>query len=202
MGITRAVASSITQGLLKSKSTLSGNLPIYAGSYESIQTYTVGTGGTSAITFSSIPSTYTHLQIRAIARSNRASTVDVVKLNLGDGSADTGANYSWHQLYGTGAAAGATAAASTSTIELPVISAASATTSIFGTMILDILDYKNLNKYKTVRGFAAADLNGSGELDFCSGNWRSNSSVNVISLAPRTGTLFVEYSSFALYGIK
>jgi len=172
------------------------------GSYDSLATVTVPSGGVASITFAGIPSGYKHLQIRAIARSNRASTVDVVKLNLGDGSADTAANYSWHQLYGTGSAAGAAAGASTSTIELPVISAANATTSIFGIMILDILDYQNLNKYKTVRGFAAADLNGSGELDFCSGSWRSNSSVNVVSLAPRTGTLFVEYSSFALYGIK
>jgi hypothetical protein len=172
-----------------------------AGAYDSISSVTLSASA-STITFSGIPSTYTHLQIRAIARSNRASTVDVVKLNLGDGSADTAANYSWHQLYGTGAAAGAAAGASASTIELPVISAASATSSIFGTMILDILDYQNLSKYKTVRGFAAADLNGSGELNFCSGNWRSNSSVNVVTLAPRTGTLFEIYSSFALYGVK
>jgi hypothetical protein len=172
------------------------------GSYDSLATVTVPSGGVASITFAGIPSEYKHLQVRAIARSNRASTVDVVKLNLGNGSADTAANYSWHQLYGTGSAAGAAAAASTSTIELPVISASSASTGIFGVMILDILDYQNINTYKTIRGFAASDQNGSGELDFCSGSWRSTSSVDVVLLAPRTGTLFEQYSSFALYGIK
>ena len=39
-----------------------GNL----SSYESIQTITVGSGGASTIVFSSIPSTYAHLQIRAL----------------------------------------------------------------------------------------------------------------------------------------
>lgn len=160
------------------------------------------TSTASSVTFSGIPADYKHLQIRAIARSNRASTVDVVKLNLGNGSADTAANYSWHQFYATGSAVGAAAAASASTIELPVISASSASSNIFGLIVLDILDYQNTNKYKTVRGFAASDQNGSGELDFCSGSWRSTNSIDVVSLAPRTGTLFEQYSSFALYGIK
>ena len=39
------------------------------GDYESIATTTVGAGGTSTVTFSSIPSTYSHLQVRVIARS-------------------------------------------------------------------------------------------------------------------------------------
>ena len=41
-------------------------------SYESIATVTVGAGGTSTITFSSIPTGYTHLQIRGIAQIGRA----------------------------------------------------------------------------------------------------------------------------------
>ena len=183
-------------------SQISGHLFAPAGAYDSLATVTVPSGGVASITFAGIPSGYKHLQVRAIARSNRASTVDVVKLNLGNGSADTAANYSWHQLYGTGSTAGAAAGASTSTIELPVISASSASTGIFGLMVLDILDYQSINKYKTVRGFAASDQNGSGELDFCSGSWRSTSSVDVVLLAPRTGTLFEQYSSFALYGVK
>ena len=182
-------------------SQISGHLWAPEGAYDSLATVTLS-ASTASVTFAGIPTGYKHLQIRAIARSNRASTVDVVKLNLGNGSADTAANYSWHQLYGTGSAAGASAAASTSTIELPVISASSASTGIFGVMILDILDYQNINKYKTIRGFAASDQNGSGELDFCSGSWRSTNSVDVVLLAPRTGTLFEQYSSFALYGVK
>jgi hypothetical protein len=41
-------------------------------SYESIATVTVGSGGASEVEFTSIPSTYTHLQIRALARNTTA----------------------------------------------------------------------------------------------------------------------------------
>jgi len=61
-------------------------------SYESIQTVTVGAGGTATVTFSSIPATYTHLQIRGIARASADTQLDVT-LN-----SDTGSNYSYHTL--------------------------------------------------------------------------------------------------------
>ena len=53
---------------------ISGHLtpPWPDNSYYQIGTTTVGAGGSSSITFSSIPATYTHLQIRGIA-SNTAN---------------------------------------------------------------------------------------------------------------------------------
>ena len=50
------------------------------GSYESIATVTVGSGGSSYIEFTSIPGTYTHLQIRGILR-NTGSSSSQGKLN-------------------------------------------------------------------------------------------------------------------------
>ena len=50
-------------------------------SYESIQTVTVGSGGQSTISFTSIPSTYKHLQIRMLARATGASTVGLIRFN-------------------------------------------------------------------------------------------------------------------------
>ena len=75
-------------------------------SYESIATTTVGALGASSVTFSSIPSTYKHLQLRWIARSNRVAAQDFVDIRL---NSDTGANYSAHLLYGDGSAATSTA---------------------------------------------------------------------------------------------
>jgi hypothetical protein len=43
-------------------SAITGNL--VTTSYESIETVTVGSGGSATVTFSSIPATYTHLQIK------------------------------------------------------------------------------------------------------------------------------------------
>ena len=168
--------------------------------YESIATVTVGGGGSSTITFSSIPSTYTHLQIRWIAKTNRADTDDVVQMQF---NSDTGANYSWHGLAGTGSVAGANAGASQSNIEIKWgATGNSGATNIFASAIIDILDYADTNKYKTTRRLGGADLNGSGQIYLSSGNWRSTSAITSIVLNRQYGSNFLQYSSFALYGIK
>jgi hypothetical protein len=75
--------------------------------------------------------------------------------------------------------------------------------SIFGVTILDILDYANTNKYKTTRNLAGVDSNDTnGKISFESGSWRSTSAVSTITLISGTGSDFLQYSSFALYGIK
>ena len=55
-----------------SRSGMVGNPVIMPGSYDSIATATVGSSG--IVEFTSIPSTYTHLQIRAITRNSSGST--------------------------------------------------------------------------------------------------------------------------------
>ena len=76
-------------------------------SYESIATVTVGAGGSSSISFSSIPSTYKHLQIRSINLSSSTDNNILMRFN-----SDSGANYSRHYVYGDGASVGASATTS------------------------------------------------------------------------------------------
>jgi hypothetical protein len=162
--------------------------------YESIATTTVGSGGTATITFSSIPSTYTHLQLRWFSKNTSADYGIRGQFN-----SDSAANYSFHELYGTGAAAGATAGSST--IYAQMGQNADATASVFGTGIVDILDYANTNKYKTVRALSGYDKNGAGTIAFDSSSWRSTSAISSIYLYSSVGN-FAQYSQFALYGIK
>ena len=176
-----------------------GAPPIAPSSYESIATVTVGGGGSSSIDFTSIPATYTHLQIRAIGRTTRAETNDALNMQF---NADTGSNYSWHRLDGDGASASASAATSQTTIIVDRFSAATATASMFGVFVLDILDYANTNKYKTTRNLGGYDLNGSGLITFASGLWQSTSAITSIKLVSRNAGNLSQYSSFALYGIK
>ena len=169
-------------------------------SYESIATTTVGGGGSSTITFSSIPSTYKHLQIRAIGRTDRASLFgDYGKLTF---NSDSGANYSDHQLQGDGSTVTAAAATSANFIRINRFAAATATANAFGALTIDILDYADTNKYKTLRNLGGIDSNGSGDIFFISGSWRSTTAVSSISIAVGGGTVFNQYSQFALYGIK
>ena len=171
-----------------------------ANSYESIATVTVGAGGSSSISFTSIPSTYKHLQIRGIGRSNRAATRDQIAIRF---NSDSGANYSMHELSGDGASAAAVGYANETSMGYgPIIGAASATSGIFGGGVIDILDYTNTNKNTTMRSLGGADTNGAGKIALDSGAWYNTAAISTITLISATGSSFVEYSSFALYGVK
>ena len=179
-------------------SQISGHLFGPTGAYDSIATTTVGSGGAASISFTSIPSTYTHLQIRGLGRNNSAGTqFDDIKIQY---NSDTASNYSFHQLYGTGATAAAYASAST-TYNAALLAQGGNTAGIFAVNTIDLLDYANTNKYKTTRILNGYDKNGAGFVSLTSGLWMSTSAVTRIDLTPLTGS-FVEYSSFALYGIK
>ena len=171
-----------------------------ASSYDSIATVTVGAGGSSSISFSSIPSTYKHLQIRGIARESSGSSTENIKVVL---NSDTGSNYSTHLLYTTGGgSAYAYGAASTAYMFGGVIVNSGNTASVFGASVIDILDYANTNKYKTLRSLGGTDTNTSDSyISLFSGNWRSTSAVDTVTITAQTGN-FVQYSTFALYGIK
>lgn len=173
--------------------------PISTTAYESIVTTTVGAGGASSISFTSIPSTYTHLQIRIMARDNRASNTQS-NINMTFNS-DTGANYSNHDVYGNGANALVDGFASQTSAFACRISGATAGASMFGGGYVDILDYTNTNKYKTTRGLSGTDQNGSGAVFFASNAWLNTAAITRIDLVG-VGTTIQQYSSFALYGIK
>ena len=177
-------------------SSISGNL--VTNSYESIATVTVGAGGAATISFSSIPATYKHLQLRLYAKSTRAAgnAGDAINMRF---NSDSGTNYSYHQLQGNGTTASASGLATQSQIQIE--RAGDATASIVGVMIVDILEYANTNIYKTTRNLGGVDFNGSGYVTLMSGNWRSTAAINAISLDPNAGD-FAQYSQAALYGIK
>ena len=204
MAITRLKTSSINEGFVKSKSVLTGNDAIYAGSYESIATVTVGAGGSSTVSFTSIPSTYTHLQIRAISRSNYGGTTGGIEnyIRVGNGSIDSGSNYTYHYLAGNGSTAYAAGAATQNKSTVGYSPRSGDPANIFGAYVTDILDYTNTNKYKTIRSLAGHDLNNPGDIELWSGMWMSTSAINAIDIFPISGYNFTQYSSFALYGIK
>jgi hypothetical protein len=83
-----------------------------------------------------------------------------------------------------------------------ILTGASATSSIFGAAVIDILDYASTSKATTVRTFGGDDRNGAGIVALASGLWTSTSAVNRVTLAPVAGTNFVQYSTVALYGVK
>ena len=167
--------------------------------YESIQTYTL-TGNQTSVTFSGISGSYSHLQVRLMARGDTSGYNDTsVLMQL---NSDTAANYSFHGLGGDGSSAYAFGSASQSNMNVGGVSAAAGLASSFGGIVIDVLDYSNSNKYKTVRALGGSDRNGNGTVYLHSGSWRNTNAVTAIKIYPGNSTNFVQYSSFALYGIK
>jgi hypothetical protein len=198
MAITRAKTSSVAQGPSTKKTLLGGNDVILGGSYDAIGVVDVGSGGQASVTFSSIPGTYKHLQIRFLSRDVSSASYFTVQFN-GDTSAS---NYTWHTLKGDGASATA-GGATTGTFPGAVIDqAAGAGTSIFSAGIVDILDYANTSKNTTVRSFVGFDANGSGAINPQSSLWLNTAAITSITFIYNGGFNVDQYSSFALYGIK
>lgn len=160
------------------------------GDFESIATVTVGAGGASDIVFSSIPSDYQHLQIRGIMKSTTSAMQVAGYIN------NTTPTVYWHELQGNGSTAGSFANSGS------YLGLAYCETAQFTAMVLDILDYKNTNKRKTLRSLWGFDANGSGVIQLRSALSDSTNAITEFKIS-KTGTNnFAQYSHFALYGIK
>ena len=165
-------------------------------SYESIATVTLGSAQTT-ISFSSIPSTFKHLQLRFIARSTRVNAGDYMDIRF---NSDSSSIYAKHDLIGDGVGTGATAQSSVAQMEFNRIAGANASSGVFAGAIIDILDYANTSKNKTVRGLVGYDNNGEGQIHLNSGLWASASAINAISFT--CNNQWATNTQFALYGIK
>ena len=174
---------------------LAGNDAYIPGVYDSIATVTVGSGGSSNIEFTSIPGTYTHLQIRMIARKTGSGDNVNVQFN---GSTS---GYSWHYFAGDGSSVFAGSLTSGSNAVFAVVPESTATANCFGGTYLDILDYANTNKYKTTRSVSVNDRNTGGGCFYLSGLWQDTSAITSIKLNAVSSN-FAQYTTASLYGIK
>lgn len=182
-------------------SQMSGHLWAPAGAYDALATVTLS-ATTSTITFAGIPSGYKHLQLRISARDARALN-GLNPIDMYANSDTTYTNYRNHYIYGDGASTGAgTGQASGQYFSAGGSVGNSTTANIFSAGIVDILDYANTTKNKVARTLTGADFNGSGEIDFISSLWMSTSAITSLTLVPRSSSGFLQYSSFALYGIR
>lgn len=172
-----------------------------AGDFQSIATVTVGAGGSSTIEFTSIPSTYTHLQIRGITRTtNAANQYRNGRLTF---NSDSNTVYATHLIAGDASSSFADWSFGDA-LTYPYKSVDDSTTAnTYSGIVIDILDYANTNKFKTIRGLSGVDYNGNGVANFASGLWRSTNAITSIQFYNSgTGINWKQYSTLALYGIK
>jgi len=165
-------------------------VPIPA-SYDLLATETL-TSSTTSVTFSSLgdyAADYDHLQIRStLATSTSTSRWLTCRFN-----GDTGSNYSFHRLRGTGSSVVTSGAGNYAEI-LVVVS-----NDTVGSMVMDILDYGNSSKNTTTRTFHGSL--GRNEVSLTSGAWFNTNAVTSILLQYQSNDI-VTGSRFSLYGIR
>jgi hypothetical protein len=176
---------------------ISGNL-IPPTNFESIATVNF-TGSSATATFSSIPSTYKHLQLRILARIDYAGSYERFLRLRFNGSTS---GYVAHYLTGDGSSVTAGAETGLAHTYIAEIPTNGWTTGIFGVGVVDILDYASTNKNKTTRSITGFDANGSGYIRLVSGLWQNNiDAVNQIQVISDLGN-YISGSQIALYGIR
>jgi hypothetical protein len=174
-----------------------------SSAYFPIQTTTLATASAS-VSFTSIPADYKHLQIRGwVKYTSTANDRSAAHVRF---NSDSGSNYNYGTLYGTGTNIFSDQAINQSITRLASVTAPSSNsnyTNIFGIFVADILDYANTNKYKTVMGTGGFDSNGAGlgNTALQSGAWLSTTAITSMAITPDSGNWSVG-SQFTLYGVK
>ena len=172
--------------------------------YELIASNILGTATSEVVfDFSSLASAYKHLQIRTVARTNRAGDdLESIALRL---NTDTSANYAWHALVGRGDTSPATVisenATSQTSMRIGLVTGSTATANAFSPLVIDVLDSYATTKNKTVRILSGVTAN-SPRVYLSSGLWINTASVTSATLLTLNGGSFIAGSRFSLYGIK
>lgn len=192
-----AVTSETRSGVYGQKyiSMLAGNPPYIPSDFFSIATVTLGSSS-ATVTFSSIPSTYKHLQLRC-SYSNLSGDFDKIQFN-----GDSGTNYKVQR---------ATAMTSTTSGQILntqaglVIDRYSTNGQTYTTLkdgcIIDIFNYASTSFNKSVRTvYGHVDADG-GYTGMNAGVWLSTAAINSIVFSTNGGN-FTTGSKFALYGVN
>jgi hypothetical protein len=168
-----------------------------AASFDSIATFT-GNGTTGTATFSSIPSTYAHLQIRCLMYGS-ASAVQMRFNN------DATGLYTGHKgyFYGSGPTNIGYTYMGNNTIGNAWNEAYALNTTQGAYADLQIEDYANTSKWKTYKLYYGLTTTSgtSSESDFVMGTYRNTTAINRIDIIANSGT-FAADTTIALYGIK
>lgn len=172
-----------------------------AASYEQIATV-IADGTSASITFSSIPSSYKHLQIRMTHRAAYSFNGNLLHRLRFNG--DTGSNYDWHVLEGQGSAGSiySQAGNNATDIRIGLTPASGTAANAFAASIFDVFDYTNTNKFKTSKTIQGS-MTSAANAGLYSGLWRNTSAITSITLLNDVGFgNYVSGSRFTLYGIK
>ena len=170
-----------------------------AGAYDLLETTTL-TSSASSVTFSGLGSysDYAHLQIRAVAHSTNPSSSGFLQCQVND---DTGANYTRHQLRGSGSSVSSFGNTGNNQAEIGGISADNAQADSFTGFVMDILDFSSTNKNTTIRSLNGFANSANNFIYLMSNLYVSTNAITKIKFMDNSFDLSAG-TRFSLYGIK
>ena len=171
-----------------------------ATTYEAIATVTVGSGGTSTITFTSIPQTYTELVVKGSTRLS-AGDAGVQLVARFNGSTS---GYSRRSLEGNGASASSNSGSSETYMRFAYAEESTNTANTFNNFELYIPNYTSSNNKSTSSDNVTENNGTTAYSALHAGLWSNTSAITSISIFDISSTQanFVQYSTATLYGIK
>lgn len=169
--------------------------------YNLIQTATVGAGGSSSITFNSIPQNYTDLKLVFSLRSSVSnSDVDIVRIAVnGDSTSFIFRNLAYEAT----TTRSYTQAAYTPIVNfMGYIDGNLTTSSVFGNGECYFTNYSSTTINKTISHDTIQENVGTnGWIWLGTSLYQSNTAISSLTLSLQSNT-FVQHSSASLYGIK
>lgn len=155
----------------------------------------------ASITFSSIPSTYRHLQLLITGRSDSATPIyTYVRMSF---NGDGGANYYYEELNINNATVGSSSAVAQTGLVIGAITNSTNTADRAGVIDLTIPRYAGTTFHKSFTSLTQAAVTSvaSGQYNFMhGGTWASTAAITSITLAPNSGN-FIAGTVVTLYGL-
>ncbi len=166
-----------------------------ATTFVKISTLTAGSGGVASFDFTSIPQTYTDLKLLVSVRTDRATGVDAIEFKFNN----LLTNRSYQEVYGSGSATSASGGAGSNGGYVPAVAA---TASVFSNTEIYIPNYTSSN-FKSSIADNVGENNATESYQNLEGNlWSATAAINQVTLFMSYGTIFNQYSTATLYGIK
>lgn len=159
--------------------------------YSTVATTTLGSA-TPSYTFTSVPTTYTDI----ILIGDLAPGATNFDIRVGNGSADSGTNYSSTRLFGNGTSATSDGQSNNST---GLMGNVDNSTTNQSNLIMHLQNYSNTSTFKTaiirwnrVESYVLSIV----------GLWRSTSAINTIQIRSTSGQNIPAGTVLTLYGIS
>jgi hypothetical protein len=168
------------------------------GTYESIATAVVDSSGASTITFSNIPQSYTHLQVRVFGRGTTTFSGGLSLYISPIGSTSSANKRHW--LDGNGSSIGSSNDSGSGLAS--IIADGGALSNVYSAVILDILDWSNTSKSIVFRAIGGYDSNGGTSHSVLASGLFATSGGTTTGFTFQTDGNWIQYSQISLYGIR